>query len=67
MLVHSKRYAQIEVQIETKIRALLFDKVFTKVLIEYFNYNNIFSIKNIVKLPENTEINEYIIELEESK
>ena len=57
--MHSKKQAQI--------KALLFDKAFTKVLAEYSDYNNVFSAKNITKIPENTGINEHIIKLEESK
>ena len=63
MLVHSKRKAQIKVQ----IKALLFNKALTKVLAEYFNYNNIFLAENVVKLQKKTEINEHIIKLEEGK
>ena len=59
MLVHSKKQAQIG--------ALLFEKAFTKVSAKYFNYNNVFSAKNIVKLLENTRMNEHAIELEEDK
>ena len=59
MPVHSKKQAQI--------RALLFDMASTEVLVEYFNYNNVFLVKNIVKLPENTGINEHAIKLEKSK
>ena len=59
MLVHSKKQAQVGAQ--------LFDKVPTEVLVEYSNYNNIFSIKYIVELPENTRINEHAIKLEEDK
>ena len=38
-----------------------------KVPVEYFNYNNVFSVENVAKLPENTRINEHAIKLEESK
>ena len=59
MPVHSKKQAQV--------RALLFKNVFTKVLAEYSNYSNVFSVKNTAKLPENIKINKHIIKLEESK
>ena len=49
------------------IRALLFDKVFIKISTKYFIYSNIFLIKNVIKFPENTGINEYPIKLEEGK
>ena len=53
MRVHSKKQTQIE--------ALLFDKIFTEVLVEYSDYNNVFSAKNVVELSENIEINEHTI------
>ena len=59
ILVHYKRQAQVG--------TLLFDKAPTKIPAEYSDYSNIFSTENIVELPENIEINEYAIELEESK
>ena len=59
MPVHSKKQAQVG--------ALLFDKVFFKVPVEYSDYSNVFSAENTVELPKNTRINEHIIELEKSK
>ena len=59
MPVHSKKQAQVG--------ALLFDKAPTKVLIEYFDYSDIFSIENTAELPEYTGINNYTIKLEEDK
>ena len=56
MLVHSKKQAQI--------RALLFYKAHINIPIEYSNHNNIFSVENAAKLPENTGINKYTIKLE---
>ena len=40
MAIHFTKKAQV--------KALLFDKVSTIVLVEYFNYNNIFLTKNTV-------------------
>ena len=57
--VHSKRQAQVG--------ALLFDKAPTKVLAEYSDYSDVFSVENAAELPENTGINEHAIELEEGK
>ena len=57
--MHSKKQAQV--------RVLLFDKVSTKVLAEYSNYNNVFLAENTAKFPKNTRINEHAIELEEDK
>ena len=52
---------------QAQIRALLFDKTFTKISTEYSNYSDIFSAKYIVELPENTRINKHAIKLEEGK
>ena len=57
--VHSKRQAQVG--------ALLFDKAPTKVLAEYSDYSDVFSVENAAELPENTGINEHAIKLEEGK
>ena len=57
--VHSKKQAQI--------RALLFDKAFTKVPAKYSDYSNIFLAEYIAKLLEKTGMNEYVIELEKDK
>ena len=59
MPVHSKRQAQIEI--------LIFDKAPTEVLIEYSDYSNVFLVENVEEFPENTEINEHTIKLEEDK
>ena len=63
MLVHFKRQAQIK----TQVKVLVFNKAPTKVLMEYFNYNDIFLAEYVVELSENTKINEHIIKLEEGK
>ena len=57
--VHSKKQAQIG--------TLLFDEALTKVPAKYSDYSNVFSVENAVKPPENTEMNEYAIELEKGK
>ena len=59
MPVHFEKQAQV--------RALLFDKALTEIPAEYSDYSNIFSAKNVAELPENTGINEHVIELEEDK
>ena len=46
MPMHSKKQAQFE--------ALLFDEALTEVLVEYSDYNNVFSVENIAELFENT-------------
>ena len=65
--MHFERQAHIKAQSKTQIAALLFDKVSTKVPAKYFKYNNIFLIENVVKLSDNTKINEYTIKLKEGK
>ena len=63
MPVHSKRQAQIEAQ----VRALLFNKAPIEVPAEYSDYNNVFSVEHAAEIPENTGMNEHVIELEEDK
>ena len=43
------------------------DKAFSAVLAKYSDYNNIFLVKNVAKLPEHTRINDYTIKLEDDK
>ena len=52
---------------EAPIRALLFNKAFIEVSMEYFNYSNVFSIENIMELSEQTRINGNIIKLKKVK
>ena len=59
MPVHSEKQAQV--------RAILFDKAFTKVPLEYSDYSNIFSVKNVIELLKNIGINEHAIKPEENK
>ena len=42
---------------KAQIRALLFNKVFIKILAEYSNYSNIFLAKNILKFLKYIKIN----------
>ena len=55
MLVNLEKQVQIEAR--AQVGALLFDKDLIKILAEYFDYNNIFSVKNAAELLENTRIN----------
>ena len=48
-------------------RRSLFNKIFIKVLAEYFNYSNIFLAKNTVEFLENTKIDKHAIKLEKDK
>ena len=46
---------------------LLFNKALIKVLIKYFNYNNVFLVKNIIEFLKYTRINNHAINLKENK
>ena len=59
MLVHSKKQAQV--------RALLFNKAFTGVSVEYSIYSNVFSVENAAELWENIGIKNHAIKLEGDK
>ena len=71
MIIDLIKKVQIETQsgsqIKAQVGALLLNKALTKVLTEYFDYSNVFSAKNAVKLLENTQMNEHAIKLEEDK
>ena len=75
MPIYFKKQVQIEDQIKTQIkaksgaqiRALLFNKAVTEILLEYSNYSSVFSTKNAAELSKNIGINKYAIELEENK
>ena len=70
-VVHVTIWEQKEMPVhlekQVQVGALLFDEASIEVLAEYSDYSNVFSVKNVAKVPENTGINEYAIELEESK
>ena len=59
MPVHFEKQAQVG--------ALLFNKAPTEVPMEYSDYCNVFSRENTPELPENIEINEHAIKIEEDK
>ena len=73
--MHSERQAQIEAkahidaqgQSGAQVGALIFNKAFTEVPAEYSDYSDVLSAENAAELLENTGMNEYAIELEESK
>ena len=52
---------------QAQIGALLFDEVFIKVSVKYFNYSNVFLAKNILELSENFGMNKHIIKPEKDK
>ena len=60
-------YFKKQIQIKAQNGVLLFDKAFIMILVEYFNYNDIFLIENTAEFLENTGINKHIIKLEKSK
>ena len=59
MIIHPFRIA--------RIAALKWDKASTKILIEYYDYADIFSIDLVMELFKNTSINKYAIKLVEEK
>lgn len=65
ILIHFKKY--IKIGIKTQVKALLSDKVFINIPVEYLNYSNIFLVANIIVLPKYTKINSYTIKPEKSK
>ena len=65
MPVHLKKRAQI--LDKAQVGVLLFDKAPTEVPTEYSDDSNVFSVKNVAKLPKNTRMNEYAIKLEKRK
>ena len=52
---------------EAQIVALIFNKALIIVLAEYSNYSNVFLIEYAVEFLKQIKINNYAIELEESK
>ena len=62
----SKKF-RLRPRLKLKFRSLLFDKISTTVLAKYFNYSNVFSIENIIKLPKHSKIIDYAIELKKDK
>ena len=65
MLVYLEKQAQIKAKVQAK--ALIFDKAPTKIQLEYFNYNNVLLVKNVVELLKYFEINNYAIKLKKDK
>ena len=63
MAINSVKKVQIKAKYETKakIEALLFDKNPMTILIEYSNYNKIFSAEYTAELLEYTKINDHAI------
>ena len=49
------------------IRALIFNEAPIAILLEYFDYNNVFSAKYIVELSKYTKINNHTIKLKKRK
>ena len=67
MVIDSGRKTQIKAQNGAQVGALLFDEASTKVPLEYSDYSNVFSAKNIAELAENTGINKHTTKLEKDK
>ena len=52
---------------QAQIKVLLFNKAFISIIAKYLNYNNVFLVKNIVKLLKYIRMNDYVIKSEKSK
>ena len=65
MLIYLKKQAQI--QNKARIKAIIFNKAFTIILAEYFNYNNIFLAEYIVELLEYIKINDHVTKLKKGR
>ncbi len=65
MLIHPSRAPQV--QNNSTLAALQWDKALTKIPAEYSDYVDIFSTNLVMELLENTGMNEYTIELVEGK
>lgn len=58
---------QIKAQDKTYVIAILFNRIFTILLVKYFDYSNIFPKKNSTKFLEYIRINDYFIKLKKDK
>ena len=67
VIIQEQEKISVDSKRQVRVGALLFDKAFTKIPAEYSDYSNVFSVENVVELPENTGINEYAIKLEKGK
>lgn len=67
MKAEAKTQTKCQIKGKTQIKALIFNKVFTIVLIKYFHYSNVFLAKNAIKLLKYTKIKNYIIKLKKNK
>ena len=73
MAMNLIRKAQIKAQnkaqtkIIAQVGALLFNEALIAILAEYSNYNNVFSVEYVAKLPRYTRINNHAINLEKYK
>lgn len=61
------RKTKIKTQIKVQVKTLLFNKILIIVLLEYFNYSNIFLVKYKIEFFKLININNYSIKLEKSK
>ena len=65
--IHSSWITEIIGSKTAQVAAFKENKVFTKVLIKYSDFKNIFSEENALMLPEKTDFNEHAIKLESEK
>ena len=71
IIVHLKKKVQIKTQDKNQggaqIKDLIFDKVSTKILVEYSDYSNVFLAENTIELLKHIKMNDYTIKLKENK
>ena len=67
MAIREQEEISVHAERQALVGALIFNEASTEVLVEYFNYSNVFSAENGADFPENTGINEHAIELEKGK
>ena len=64
MAIREQEEMPVYAEKQAQVWALIFNKAPIKIMVEYSNYNKVFSTENAAELPENTGINKHAIELE---
>lgn len=66
MTIHFSRVAQVNSK-PAQVAILNQKKAPTKILVKYLDFSNVFLVKKALVLLEQTELNEYVIELKNGK
>ena len=67
MLIHLLKTSHVQRSNEPTLAVLKWDKALIKIQAEYSDYSDVISTDLAIELPENTDMNEYTIELIEGK